>query len=272
MKYLWLTDPHLDHLGHPEAAIRFGEYLRKEYPSVDGLLVTGDIAEAWTVRDLLCDLRKYFDAPVYFVLGNHDYYGGSFLQVDQAMENLHVPELHWVRKDAPIELGNDVTLVGTGGWYDARYPGFPEQLIMSDFSLIADMKPGEHVPDVRINIARRRAEELAVELDNQLKKVETNRVVVMTHVPPYEGATWYRGKNSSPMWMPWFSDWTTGQVLELYAKRNPDKQVVVLCGHTHGSGTYRHLDNLVVYTGRAQYGAPDPCGFLDTEDFVVTIT
>ena len=36
----------------------------------------------------------------------------------------------------------------------------------------------------------------------------------------------------------------------------PERSMTVLCGHTHSSGTAKLLDNLTVYTGGAEYGAP----------------
>ena len=38
--------------------------------------------------------------------------------------------------------------------------------------------------------------------------------------------------------------------------QHPGRQMTVLCGHSHGEGMARILDNLVVKTGGAVYGAP----------------
>jgi hypothetical protein len=38
---------------------------------------------------------------------------------------------------------------------------------------------------------------------------------------------------------------------------HPDRQLTVLCGHTHGSGECRILPNLKVNTGGAVYGKPE---------------
>ncbi|MEN9581319.1 MAG: hypothetical protein RJA70_4328, partial [Pseudomonadota bacterium] len=45
-------------------------------------------------------------------------------------------------------------------------------------------------------------------------------------------------------------------------KRHPDIRYVTLCGHTHSPGIYEAHPNLVVYTGRAQYGAPELAGLV----------
>ena len=39
-------------------------------------------------------------------------------------------------------------------------------------------------------------------------------------------------------------------------RTRPDRELVVLCGHTHGSGRTQILDNLRVLTGGARYGEP----------------
>ena len=36
-----------------------------------------------------------------------------------------------------------------------------------------------------------------------------------------------------------------------------DRELLVLCGHTHGAGVYRPRANVEVCTGGADYGAPE---------------
>ncbi len=48
-----------------------------------------------------------------------------------------------------------------------------------------------------------------------------------------------------------------GEVLAAAMKNAPEKQMTVLCGHTHSSGECQVLTNLLVKTGGAQYGAPE---------------
>ena len=45
-------------------------------------------------------------------------------------------------------------------------------------------------------------------------------------------------------------------VLFALMKSYPDKQLIVLCGHTHGDGMIDLLPNLSVYTGGARYKYP----------------
>jgi predicted MPP superfamily phosphohydrolase len=72
MKLAWATDIHL---GHASESVR-----RKFYQSVkeqaDALVVTGDIAESHILGSALTALATLTERPIYFVLGNHDYYRG----------------------------------------------------------------------------------------------------------------------------------------------------------------------------------------------------
>lgn len=53
-----------------------------------------------------------------------------------------------------------------------------------------------------------------------------------------------------------FSCKAMGDVLAEVMLKNPEKQMTVLCGHTHGSGNAQILPNLMVHTGSARYGYP----------------
>ena len=40
-------------------------------------------------------------------------------------------------------------------------------------------------------------------------------------------------------------------------RAHPERTMTVLCGHTHGAGYVRILENLEVRTGGAVYGVPE---------------
>ena len=82
MRATWLTDIHLNFL-KPLALKRFYERVRAEQPGV--LLVTGDIGEADSVVRFVTELAQI--APIYFVLGNHDYYRSSIAAVRGAVRD-----------------------------------------------------------------------------------------------------------------------------------------------------------------------------------------
>lgn len=262
---LWATDIHLDHLAHPSAAREFGRALREENPEADALVLTGDNAEAPTFAKLLRELQSGFDAAVYFILGNHDYYRGSFQEVDQAALALHSPRLHWLCV-APTWLTPEVALCGSEGWYDARYGDPNSDLRMTDFVQIGELFSAQDTSRATLlSVLRARADEDAHKLSRTLSELEAKRpaqIVIATHVPPFRETAWHEGKPSDDRWAPFFTSKATGDVLLAHALEHPEISYLTLCGHTHGSGTYRPLPNLVVYTGRARYGAPDLAGRL----------
>ncbi|MEN9580023.1 MAG: hypothetical protein RJA70_3032, partial [Pseudomonadota bacterium] len=190
---LWATDVHLDHLRGRDAAKWFGHSLREAHPTAEGLLLTGDNAEAPTFAKLLRDLQAAFAAPVYFILGNHDYYRGSFTEGDQQALALHSPVLHWLSV-SPIWPAPGVALCGSEGWYDVRYGDPNSDLMMSDFVRIEELfQAQDHSREELIRTLRARADQSADSLDCSLTELEGNKptqVIIATHVPPFPGATW----------------------------------------------------------------------------------
>jgi hypothetical protein len=66
MNLLWITDPHLNFLPGVEASRVLGGYLSQEY-SFDAVILSGDIAEAPTLRSLLFAFAKGIaPCPIYF--------------------------------------------------------------------------------------------------------------------------------------------------------------------------------------------------------------
>jgi Icc-related predicted phosphoesterase len=82
------------------------------------------------------------------------------------------------------------------------------------------------------------------------------QVIVLTHVPPFREAAWHKGSISNDDFLPFFSCKAVGDVLIKAALQNPEKSIMVLCGHTHSAGVVQIAPNLLVKTGDAEYGAP----------------
>ena len=86
MKLLWLTDLHLDRVDQTRLKAFYGVLASQ---SADAAVITGDISNAHLLPSHLLELGKTFGTrPVYFVLGNHDFYGSSFDDVDRAVTDL----------------------------------------------------------------------------------------------------------------------------------------------------------------------------------------
>jgi hypothetical protein len=81
-------------------------------------------------------------------------------------------------------------------------------------------------------------------------------VVVATHVPPFAESCRHGGHFVDEQWLPHFSSQAVGQVLQTTAAAHPDREILVLCGHTHTRAEFQAQENLQVLTGAAQYSSP----------------
>lgn len=256
----WATDIHLDFLDRVQRR-GFAEDLRAAgYPA---LLVTGDISEARSLARHLAELADDAAMPVWFVLGNHDYYRGSVAAMREAVRDLCArhPGLRYLHGAGAFSLAPDVALVGVDGWGDARLGDYDATAVqLNDFRLIEDV--AWLALPARNEALRRLGDESAAALDKDLgEALRTHaRVLVATHVPPFAEAAWHEGKVSAPDWLPYFSCAAVGEVLRRHAEAHPLRRIDVYCGHTHSPGLARVRDNLVVHTGGARYGGPAVAG------------
>ncbi len=258
MKLAWATDIHLDFVDGPDVLV---EAILQSEP--EAVLLGGDISTAFRIVADLQDLQRRLDRPVYYVLGNHDYYDGSIEAVRKEVRaSLRSDDLRWLTESGPVPLGPGAWLVGVGGWGDAQFGDYPNAVMLNDFRKIAELSWID--PAVRRERLQALGHEAARHLDRSLAKLDdAEQIVVLTHVPPFEGACWHEGRISGPKWLPHFTCKATGDVLLSWARAHPDCDVVVLCGHTHGQGQHEALPNLRVWTGGADYGRPGVAGLLE---------
>lgn len=269
-KIAWATDVHLNFVERQTAAELCA---RIRESGCAALLLGGDIADAVDLGSWLRFLDAHLDVPIYFVLGNHDYYGGAIATVRAEARSLVTPTLQWLPATGVVALGPETALVGHGGWGDARLGDFmASEVILNDYLVIEDLRTvgreGTGQADWLDGWANKpalkaRLEALGVEaaetLRPQLEKALAAypTVIVLTHVPPFEEACWYEGRISGADWLPGFTCRAMGDMLVNVTDAHPEREVTVLCGHTHSPGETRPLDNLLVITGGARYGEPD---------------
>lgn len=275
MNLLWITDPHLNFLPSVEASRTLGRYLSQEH-AFDAVILSGDISEAPTVRSLLVAFAAgVAPRPVYFVLGNHDYYRGSFASVQRELRSPMASNLVWLDHAGVQLLDDDTALVGHQGWFDARLgDGHKSRVIMNDFEAIAELR--EHYLNERMWTGGGRSalldklRELGTQAANEahgplLDALNARKTAVfVTHFPPFRQACWHEGALSNDDWLPWFTCQAMGEMLSETARAHPNHRILVLCGHTHSPGVYDHAPNLRVLTGKAVYGSPDAAGMLTT--------
>ncbi len=239
MRATWLTDIHLNFM-RPLALQAFYDRVKQEKPDV--LFVTGDIGESDSVGRFVDELRTI--APIYYVLGNHDYYRSSLRAVRTVLP------AGWLPGEGPVQLTERTVLLGVDGWGDARCGDLASTVQLSDWQLIEELAELRYDRGARIERLQELGTTEAFVLGELLATAPpSEHLVVLTHVPPFPEACVYDGAQSEPGWLPWFTCIATGEVLAEYARAWPDKQITVFCGHTHGAGSVRPLPNLEVRTG-----------------------
>jgi len=252
----WLTDIHVDHVDDGGAALWRG--VAGAQPS--GVVVTGDIATARTVRQALELAADAVAVPIYFVLGNHDFYGGSIARVRAEMRELtrtHA-RLRWLPEAGVVSLGAGVAIVGHDGWADARLgdvDGSP--IALTDWIQIEELTGISH--EERIARLRSLGDEAAAHLARVLAEAAATHahVIVLVHPPPFAEACRYYGLRSPAKWLPHLACAAAGEALVAAATRFADRRFTVLCGHTHSPGEAQVLPNLRVLTGGAEYVRPE---------------
>lgn len=256
MKALWINDIHLEFLGEADLE-HFVEALCSQ--NADCILIAGDIAQAPTIARYLLRVESALEIPIYFVLGNHDFYHGSLAGVRSTIRELSKEShhLHWLNGHGIVHLTPNTCLVGHDGWGDGRLGDFHNSHIqLNDFILIDELA-GLSRNDLFRQLARlgdEAAEHLKALLPDALRSAQ--HLVVLTHVPPFLEASWYDGRYCDPEWLPFFACKAVGDVLLEAMRNHPGKRMTVLCGHTHGGGTSQILPNLTTHTGPVRYGHP----------------
>jgi len=269
MKIAWCADLHLDHAGD-EGFRRFAEEVNNS--EADMLVVCGDICGGTALASWLGRLGGEIGCPVKFVLGNHDAYGQSLAAARQTARDLsgrgillfdRTPNVSWLSDGTMETLSDDTILIGNDGWYDAR-AGIVGRILMNDFKYIYELRTPYLIGGLHDEI-KKIADEAAKQLDEDLPKALGHRrkVILATHVPPFPQAAWHEGHQSDREYLPYFCSVCAGNVLVKHMEANSDKELLVLCGHTHGKGKAQILPNLRVLTAGAQYGKPRLQGVIE---------
>ena len=256
-RVVWLTDIHLNFV-ESELVEQLLDEVHAATP--DAVLIGGDIGESQNVEKYLARFAARLACPVYFVLGNHDFYHSSVPIVRDAIEQFcerHATLCYLTRQEQVIELTPRVGLIGHDGWADARLGDYlGSDVFLSDYALIEELAGHYHLD--RRPMLQRLGDEAAARVREVLPKALAcyEHVILLTHVPPFREACWHEGRTSDDNWLPHFACKIMGDVILEVAQQYPARQLTVLCGHTHGEGETRPRKNVEVLTGGAVYGAP----------------
>ncbi|MEM7478177.1 MAG: metallophosphoesterase [Planctomycetota bacterium] len=252
----WISDPHFNFVPLSDWEILVEQITSSQ---AQAILITGDISESEDVAWQLERLQSACEKPIYFVLGNHDFYHGSIKGTRRGVEELCQARdgLHFLTGSQPIRLDDSWTLCGDDGWADGRIGDyFRSPVRMNDFVLIDELTNLDDLS--RWKRLKREGTESALRLRRQLEAARqvSQNSIVLTHVPPFREACWYQGSHSNDDWAPFFASYVMGWMLKRFCQRYPEHSILVLCGHTHSEGKSRILNNLTVWTAGAEYGEP----------------
>ncbi len=262
MKLTWLTDIHLNFLEAEERAQFYGSIIET---NCNAVLVSGDIAEATSISEMLKEMGRHIKKPIYFVLGNHDYYSGQVENVRQEITKLTQSEtlINWLPDCGPTLLKENFVLVGQDGWADGRLGDYKNsRVVLNDSRYIADLFQQKIIGkyallDKMQELADDDAKKLHADLIQTIDQHHPKKIIVLTHVPPFKETCLYESKISGNDFLPFFGSKATGDVLTEIAKQNSDIEFLVLCGHTHDEAHYKPFENLIIQAGKAEYFHPE---------------
>jgi Icc-related predicted phosphoesterase len=256
-KIIWLSDLHLNFLSN-DGLYDFLKTVVSHEP--DLVMITGDISDSTKLIFHLKILETEIKKPIYFVLGNHDFYHNSIKNIRKEVSSLvsNFKNLSWLTELDIIEITSSTAIVGHDAWADGRFGNFfLSPFLLNDYFLIQElMKLG--AKDLLKMIQK-----LGDEGANHFRKFlpiacqAYQRIFLLTHAPPFQEACWHKGQLSDDKSLPHFSCKAVGDVLIEIMQMHQDCHLTVLCGHTHSAGVVKVLSNLLVYTGNAQYGKPE---------------
>lgn len=260
MRVAWLSDLHLDFLDERKRR-RFADQVTAQ--AADAVVISGDIADGWSVIPMLTLLATRIERPVYFVLGNHDFYHRGIDAVrTEVRAAVRGTSLVYLPDADVVQLGPDLALVGHDGWADGRngeYAGStfrPNDFVhIHDFQVFAG---GYGREAQRLHLMQHLADEAAAHFAGALPPAAAAnaQVIAVTHVPPFAGASHYRGRPSDPEMLPFYSNRCVGEVMREVMARHPTCQLTVLAGHTHAATRFTAAPNVQVRTAAATYGRP----------------
>lgn len=229
-KILWYTDTHFK----PWTRFKILNSIQDEKPKA--VFLSGDITYGPTLISDLKFLGERIGRPLYFILGNHDYHGSSIAKVHEEIRKVcaEYKNLVWVTEAGVIPLTEEVALIGAEGWYDARI-GNPEYIKYTfDWFLTEEFKKLPSM-SARIDAFRKLADDSATLLSEQLEKAvkDFKTIYLITHFPPWREAHRASGTFMEQFWLPYNVNLALGQALEKVMEKHKNRNLIVLCGHTH---------------------------------------
>ncbi len=275
MSYCWITDIHLDFLSRD--LVRKREFYDTLMP-YSAILISGDIANSKSVYELLVEMYEHCLIPIYFVLGNHDYYGTNVESLRTKMCEIHDDKrtdgnvIYLTDSPTFIKLMDNTYVCGVDGWADARAGDFVNSKVrLNDSNYIEDLSianrflGADGLSQKMLDLSMSDTYVLNVFIEQIIENFpDTEEIIVVTHVPPFPECCLYNNRRSGDDFLPFFCNLNLGEMLFTKAILYPTVQFTVLCGHTHGKcDPYNKLPNLKIRVGGAEYYRPEIAGEIE---------
>jgi predicted phosphohydrolase len=266
----WLSDIHMDHLEPYRRQVLLDDLT---HSSAEAFVITGDISVGSRLLQDLEDLRASTGKPIYYVLGNHDYWFSSTAAVRKLTLGLAQKNVNFLHMNhVPfVSLNKQTALVGHDCWYDCRngVGGLASNFAMMDWGLMGDYAGFASYASDKLSIFDKASivkvsSDLADEgvmhirqgIDAALAEGH-RRIVVLSHIPPFEESHYHGALQGSPSAQPWFTCRSLGDLLLSYADAWHDVNFTLLSGHTHTPRRHSPKKNLQVFVAGARYRTVD---------------
>lgn len=255
--YSWATDLHLD-LAESQVILDWVESAKEE--KSEALFICGDITEDGTTLERIVALQDEIARPLFFILGNHDFYGGSIREIRESISRgvcTHPQITYLTAEKEPISLGEGVVLIGDDGLADGRAGDFLSSSVkLRDYEEIAELSS----LDKKQRLARLTEFGMAARerLRGKLHAAcrQARHVILLLHAPPFVEASLYDNQSADANWAPHFTSHLIGELILEVLPHYPQTSLLVLAGHTHHSARFSPLSNVEVIVGGATYGRP----------------
>ena len=242
MKFDFATDCHIDLWNSGVGGLDWAS-LRNE--GSDVLVVTGDHSNNFSETLQSLTLAKEVYNVVYYVDGNHDWYGFLLsLEAGYPVMTEELAKIGVIHLNASMSQMGNTLFIGANAWYDFLVCGTPRTakdawlMGSNDPHMIWDMNLGVQPEDV----ANEQAAIVAKLVRDAQSNASVKEIVMLTHTSPRDEVTGIHGVpvGTDPM------DGAYASVImgDLVLSANTEQKIKVWCfGHTH----MRHdriLDNI----------------------------
>jgi Icc-related predicted phosphoesterase len=275
VKLLLTSDLHLVSQWREVVLSRLREWIKAYRP--EGLVIAGDLAVASEANNAFRHLRGIFpNGPIALTLGNHDFWsqpGEGCRSLSEVIERRWAPAaaqlaIHLLDLEN-LRLG-EITLVGAYGHYDLgfRYPNLryegamvttehylagqppiPTRLRWRDFSRM----PRD------LDLASVAQEQVRI-LAAKLSLVAEKRALVVLHTPPFAALLGIPDipavNTEAPSVYTFFRAYLGNEQMGALLRREKERIVGVVCGHTHREVTPMDLGEFFGLNIGSDYGEP----------------